>query len=454
MNGLFRSLVFRTILASSVLAIGGLVIVATLISALYRQSVEENFTRLLSAHLFNLIGAVGVSEGDVLQGAPEFGDMRFTIPRSGWYWSVEIVSGPPAPALRSPSYVGYLAVPSAVEAPFDADYRRSYRTTGPAGELLEVVESEFVIDDKGRVARFRVTGNRSELARSISGFERTLWMWLAVFGVLTTTANALLIFLGLRPLRTVRRALADIREGRADRLDGVFPIEIAPLVAETNALIEANHRIVERARTQVGNLAHSLKTPLAVVTNEGRALGGNRGHLISEQAESMRMQVEHYLKRARIAAQKDSVAFRTPVAQPLERLVRVLGKLNPGLSIDLDMPVGDLVFGGEREDFEEIIGNLLENATKWAKKRVMVSVRTVDGDSGRNLVVAIEDDGPGIADAKAREAIKRGGRLDETKPGSGLGLSIVSDLVAEYGGALQLTRSSLGGLKAEVRFRS
>lgn len=452
MTGLFRSVVFRTIASTSLLAVVGLVVIATLISTLYRQTAEENFSRLLAAHLFNLIGTVGVSGNGDLQGAPELGDLRFTIPRSGWYWSVEIVAGPKGGALRSPSYVGDFAIPSPSAAPFDAEFRRDYSAVGLAGEELRVVESEFVIDDNGRVARFRVTGNRTELGEQIGAFEYSLWTWLGLFGLLTIIVNALAIFFGLRPLRRVSGALADIREGRADRLDGEFPTEIAPLASETNALIDANRRIVDRARTQVGNLAHSLKTPLAVVTNEGRALGDRRGQVIAEQAEAMRRQVDHYLKRARIAAQKDSVAFRTPVTPVLERLVRVMAKLNPAVDFALELSAPESVFSGEREDLEEIVGNLLENASKWAKGRIVVSVNDRTGGGNPAVVIGIEDDGPGIPEEQAREAVRRGGRLDESKPGTGLGLAIVSDLVADYGGVLSLSRSRFGGLKAEVAF--
>ena len=450
MNGLFRSLVFRTIAASSLLAVAGLIVIATVIAALYRQSAQDNFARLLSAHLFNLIGTVGVAPDGALVGAPELGDLRFTIPKSGWYWSVEIVAGDSAAPLRSPSLTGDIPALPVSAAPFDAEFRRSYAMAGLAGEQVEIVESEFVIDDADRVARFRVMGNRSELAREIATFERTLRLWLALFGVLTIAVNALAIYLGLRPLGHVRQALADVREGRAERLDGVFPSEIAPLAAETNKLIESNHRIVERARTQVGNLAHSLKTPLAVVTNEGRALGGEKGRLIADQAEAMRMQVDHYLKRARIAAQKDSVAFRTPVRPSLERFVRVMGKLHPHLDFSLTIEGRDPVFSGEREDFDEVVGNLIENAAKWARSRVSVTAADMARSGASGMTIAIEDDGPGIPEDKAREAIRRGNRLDESKPGTGLGLAIVVDLVEEYGGALVLGQSSLGGLKAEV----
>jgi signal transduction histidine kinase len=243
-----------------------------------------------------------------------------------------------------------------------------------------------------------------------------------------------------------------VREGTAQRLDGQFPAEIEPLANETNALIENNKRIVERSRTQVGNLAHSLKTPLAVLINEGRALGGAKGQLIADQAASMQKQVDHYLQRARVAAQRDSVVYRTPVTPLVQRMVRVLQKLKPDVSLSLALPAADIVFAGEREDLEELLGNLLDNAMKWAKSTVAVSV-TPAGAAGL-FEIAIEDDGPGIPEDKARDALKRGRRLDETKPGTGLGLAIVADLVNEYGGALALDRSAMGGLKAVVRLRS
>lgn len=237
------------------------------------------------------------------------------------------------------------------------------------------------------------------------------------------------------------------------RLDGRFPAEIAPLADETNALIESNRRIVERSRTQVGNLAHSLKTPLAVLLNEGSAMGGQKGSLIIGQATAMQSQVEHYLQRARVAAQRDSILFRTPVVATLERLVRVMIKLNRHLDISLDAPDEEILFSGEKEDFEELVGNLLENATKWGKAIVSVSVRRTDVDGPRGFILTIEDDGPGIPDDQATLAMKRGHRLDETKPGTGLGLSIVTDLVKEYGGHFELARSELGGLKAVIRLQ-
>ena len=426
-----------------------------MIGSLYRQTSERGFDSLLSAHLFNLIGSVGVSDSGTLTGGPDLGDLRFSEPESGWYWSVEPVSKGLVGQLRSSSMTEPIASPSINEAPFNSEFQRHYRIAGINGEELEVFESEFVLDSQNRIARFRVMGNRSELEDEIAGFEWRLFSYLSLFGFGMIAINAIAILLGLQPLARVRNALAMVREGTAQRLTGRFPAEIQPLANETNALIENNRRIVERSRTQVGNLAHSLKTPLAVMLNEGRALGGPKGQLIADHAAAMQQQIDHYLQRARVAAQRESVVYRTPVTPLLERMVRVMDKLSRGTSISLARPPAEVVFAGEREDLEEVVGNLLENAMKWAHSAVKVSVESAvpSGEEPPRFSILIEDDGPGIPEDKAREALQRGKRLDETKPGTGLGLAIVADLVKEYGGTLRLERSTMGGLKAVVELR-
>nr|WP_210320247.1 ATP-binding protein [Pseudaminobacter soli] len=444
----------RVVALSTIWVIVTLIIIFSVIVALYRQTSERGFESLLSAHLFNLIGSVGVSANGSLTGSPDLGDLRFSEPQSGWYWSVEPLSRGLTGELRSLSMMGPIPSPTTAEVPFDVSFQRTYRTRGIAGEDLEVIENEFVLDTLNRVARFRVMGNRSELEAEIANFQWQLFTYLSLFGLGTIVINAAVILLGLRPLARVREALAKVREGTAQRLGGSFPSEIAPLANETNALIENNRRIVERSRTQVGNLAHSLKTPLAVLLNEARSMGDERGRIIAEQATAMQSQLEHYLQRARIAAQRDSVVYRTPLRPLLERMVRVMSKLNSGIDLTYAPPAAEVVFAGEGEDLEEIVGNLLENAIKWARGRVSVVVAPAARDAHPMFAIAIEDDGPGIPDEKAREALQRGKRLDETKPGTGLGLAIVSDLVREYGGTLELGRSSLGGLKAVVLLRS
>ncbi len=450
-----KSVAFRVIAFSTIWAVAAFFVIATVISTLYQNASQRNFDSLLSAHLFNLIGAVEVTPLGRLSGTPQLGDVRYTVPNSGWYWSVEQLSKEISGKLRSLSMVRDIASPPLTQVPFDIDFQRRYQAEGLDGEQIRVVESEFVLDAENRVARFRVMGNLSELEEEIWQFRRQLYVYLALFGLGMIAINALAILFGLRPLDRVRHALSRIREGQAEKLDGDLPVEIAPLATEMNALIENNRSMLERSRTQVGNLAHSLKTPLAVLVNEGRTISGDKGKLIVDQAAAMQLQVQHYLQRARIAAQRDSVVFRTPVIPLLERMVRVGKKLNPNLKISLKTSAETVIFAGESEDFEEIIGNLLENAWNWAASSVTVTADlATDAEQDGYFRVIIEDDGPGIPEEKAREVLKRGKRLDESKPGTGLGLSIVSDMISEYEGQLGLEKAVGGGLKAVVLLRS
>ncbi len=449
-----RSLTFRVVTLSTILAVVAMIAIATVISTLYQNRAQRDFDNILNANLFTLLGAVGLSESGQLQGAPNLGDLGFVQRNSGSYWEVVPISGGISGRLRSASMTGDVAAPSETELPFDIDFRRTYETGGLEGELLKVVETELLLGDENEVARFRVMGNLTRLASETAEFRNRLYGYLALFGAAMVIINAGAILFGLRPLGRISAALADIREGREEKLGGAFPPEIEPLAAETNALIDNNRKIVERYRTQVGNLAHSLKTPLAVITNEGRSAGGKRGTVIADQASAMRKQIDHYLQRARIAAQRDTVVYRTNLTAPLERLVRVLDKLNADKAFALEILTDDPVFSGEKEDFEEIAGNLLENAAKWARQKVEVSVDKTDDPQAPLISLIVEDDGPGIPADQAADALKRGKRLDESKPGTGLGLAIVADLAAEYGGSLNLEQSRLGGLRAVVHLPS
>lgn len=429
-------------------------VVATFISTLYGDAARSNFERLLTAHLFSLVGSVSISGDGLLQGRPELGELRYSRPLSGWYWSVEPVTPNTRGQLQSPSLLGR-KVPEipVTQVPFDSSFMRSYTLPGLNGEKLYVVETEVVLDNDNRVARFRVMGNLTEVLAEVSDFITRLALYLAIFALGSILINAAVILFGLRPLDKVRRALGDIREGRSPRLDTALPLEIAPLAREMNALIENNRRIVERSRTQVGNLAHSLKTPLSVLVNEARAMGGEHGRIVREQSEAMQVQIQHYLQRARIAAQRDSVVFRTLVTPVLERMQRVTAKLNPTFEIQFRNHAPGAVFAGEKEDLEEIIGNLLENAGKWGRRRVNIVLRMgLEKPQGgqHQFEILIEDDGPGLAPGRIDEALKRGSRVDETKPGTGLGLAIVQDTVREYGGSLHLGKSQLGGLQVRV----
>jgi signal transduction histidine kinase len=260
---------------------------------------------------------------------------------------------------------------------------------------------------------------------------------------------------GLAPLKRISESLAAIRSGTAERLAGNFPVEIAPLARETNALIEANREIVERARTHVGNLAHALKTPLSVMLNEASARAKDPfASKMCEQIEIMSDQVERHLERARIAARPTVVGGLTDVVPVVTALARTMEKLHheKGIAVSVTAPVRAR-FRGEEPDLEEMVGNLVDNACKWAQSRVAIEVVSERSDPRRDgavVRIVVDDDGPGLSPTEREQVALRGRRLDETKPGSGLGLSIVVELADLYGGGLNLGAAPLGGLRAEL----
>ncbi len=310
----------------------------------------------MRAQLYNVINSISVNDKEVLAGSPQLGDLRFSQPQTGWYWIVEPIGEFNTPPLVSTSLgSGKLPIVSVDEVPFDIRYERFYTTRDSFGNEVEVAETEVVLDIQGHTARFRVAGNRDVLESDLNDFNRNLYVSLAIFGFGGLGMNALAILFGLRPLDQARRSLEKIRAGESERLDGEFPREIQPLASEVNALIESNRRIIERARMQVGNLAHSLKTPLAVLINEARVLEAPHGELVRNQADAMQMQVQSYLNRARIAAQRESVLARTEVEAVLERLVRVMRRLHADKAFVLTITPPGLVLAMEQQDVEETV---------------------------------------------------------------------------------------------------
>jgi signal transduction histidine kinase len=257
---------------------------------------------------------------------------------------------------------------------------------------------------------------------------------------------------GLRPLVRLSRGVASIRSGTAERIEGEYPPELAPLAAELNLLLDANREILDRARTQVGNLAHALKTPLSVITNEAAADPGPLADKVGEQALVMRDQVNWYLERARAAARAGAIGVSTEVGPVVEGLERVFSKLwrASGVAFLADVPEG-LRFRGERQDLEEMLGNLVDNAGKWAASAVTVTARRIEEDGAAFVDLRVEDDGPGLPAERRAEALARGRRLDESRPGQGLGLSIVADLARLHKGELHLETADAGGLLARLR---
>ncbi|WP_208435171.1 ATP-binding protein [Bartonella phoceensis] len=447
-----RSLSLRVMILSTLWVVISLSSISTVSILFYRRSSEQNLERILFAQLYSLIATVTVSPEGNLRGSVGIDDIHYSDPTMGWYWEVVAISDNLKGRLTSPSLgTGEIFSPSEADIPFDNKFFRSYRIKGGDGQNLQVIESDVVLDNQNRVARFRLIGNIDEAHAQVQEFQRILQIFLWSFGIGSVLINIALIFFSFQPLKLIRRALNDIRKGRVHYVNTDLVSEVMPLAQEMNALINSNQRIIERFRTQVGNLAHSLKTPLSVIINEVDKMDGEQVLLLREQTQIMQAQINHYLQRARIAAQCDSIIYHTSVRRVVDRLIRVMEKLNPEKAFQLVMEDNDIIFSGEREDLEEILGNLIENAAQWSRTKVLISCRVEENiEKAESFNIFIEDDGSGLTEDKIDEALKRGRRFDESKPGTGLGLSIVSDLVNEYGGNLFLSRSALGGLCVKV----
>jgi len=278
------SLALRLFVLAAVWSLIALAAAYVVLISFYRTSVERSFEEVIDLHLFNVVAAIQQDEVGQIYGSPQLGDPRFESFHSGWYWQA-IRLGERDQVIVSPSLAnGRLALFNLEEVPFDENFRRVMDIDGPNGERLRAVEQLVLFDASGDRLAFAVAGDLGLVEADIGRFRNLLLVVFALLGVGLVAITMLQVRLGLKPLRAVGRALTAIREGKAERLDGTYPREIAPLTTELNALIETNAKTVERARTHVGNLAHALKTPLSVITNEARSEGTPLGEKVIEQA--------------------------------------------------------------------------------------------------------------------------------------------------------------------------
>jgi signal transduction histidine kinase len=335
-------------------------------------------------------------------------------------------------------------------APATDGTRRGY-VDGPEDQHLRLIERTVDLGEDGRYL-VSVAGDSQEIDEETRSFDRALVITLGTLIVVILFTTIFQVRFGLAPLKRISESLAAIRAGSAERLGGKFPVEIAPLARETNALIDANREIVERARTHVGNLAHALKTPLSVIVNEASARPDDPlAAKVIQQADIMRDQITRHLERARLSARMTVIGTVTEVLPVVHALARTMEKIyqHRGIAIDVDAPA-PVRFQGEQPDLEEMVGNLVDNACKWAQSRVSIEVIPEHTATRPVLRIVVDDDGPGLTAAQREQVTRRGRRLDETKPGSGLGLSIVVDLSGLYGGSITLGSAPIGGLRAEL----
>ncbi|HEV7636951.1 MAG TPA: sensor histidine kinase [Bradyrhizobium sp.] len=450
------SLATRLFLSATAWVVVILAVTGIVLSSVYRNATERAFDRRLNLYLRTLVAEVATPDEPPDRQFQSLGEPLFELPLSGWYWQIVRTDPDRKAEVRVSRSLWDKKLPKLEDHGGDltaAGIRLGY-VDGPEGQSLRMVERPVDLGADGKFL-VSVAGDAAEIFDETRSFDYYLGGTFAALSIVLVLTTIFQVRFGLAPLKRISESIADIRSGRAERLEGEFPVEIAPLARETNALIDANREIVERARTHVGNLAHAIKTPLSVIVNEASAHGADPfATKVLKQADVMRNQLAHHLDRARIAARLTVVGTVTEVAPAIEALRRTMEKIHRDLGIAIAVDADPLAkFRGERQDLEEMAGNLVDNGCKWAASQVFVEVLVEpprEPGAGPMLRIIVDDDGPGLSEVDRARVLRRGQRLDESKPGSGLGLSIVVDLAALYGGSLSLGSAPIGGLRAEL----
>ena len=414
------------------------------------EAITRNFDSQLEYVLNAMIGSAEIGpDGEVRFNRP-LGDQRFLEPYSGLYWQVSATGHEP---FRSRSL-------------WDRALQQGEAHQGQKlhvadsdefdGEPLRVLDREVRLPGSVTEWRFQVAASRANLNDQIAVLRRTLVRSFAILGLGLIILAALQATYGLWPLRSLRRAVAAVGSGISSRIDAKLPDEVRPLVEELNELLSHNERQAEEARRHAGNLAHALKTPLTVLMNEAVANSPELAETVARTTGDMRRQVDHHLARARAVGRRANAQARSEVWPSLKAVERAMGRMHRHVTVDLAGDQTALVHV-ERQDLDEILGNLIENAAKYGQGRVFVTVARHVANPGAAkkvdfIELLIEDDGPGIPAAARDKLFERGARLDTGKPGTGLGLAIVRDVIGIYGGTITLEESEdLGGLMVRVR---
>jgi signal transduction histidine kinase len=417
-----------------------------LLTELYSRTLDQSLSETLEFYVEELVDLV-LDSGDPAA-TIRVPDPRFDRSASGWYWTIADAEG--NIVNLSPSAVG-VVLPQVAGGYDDANARQTVFTDS-FGRRIRIFQRAVTIG--GTPLTLTVTGDLDEILGVVEVFRgQTLIVLLAV-AVALAIMSFIVARIAFRPLQKLSKAIERVREGETENVTGEYPSEVTPIADEVNELLRSNQQIIERAKNQVGNLAHGLKTPIAVLRNEAAAADKTSplSRVVLSESEKMQQLVTTYLDRARISARSAVVGKKADAIHVMLRLIRVMEKLHPDITYAMVRPDASLPwFRGDESDLEEMAGNLLDNASKWAKGQIGVSLIAERNRSQTMLLIKIEDDGPGLTEEQAKAVLKRGVKLDEKVQGSGLGLDIVKELVDVYGGSLQLKRSVLGGLLAELR---
>lgn len=445
-----QSLNLRLTLAASLVLSIFLGLAGWALDRAYRDSAETAVREHLQAAIYGLLAAADMDRKGNLTLPDALPEERYQRPGSGLYASVIRADG--VSAWQSPSQLGQQLPAPAHLPPGDWSFTR--QPSASAGDLFVLsFGSAWELDKRSLQFTFSVSEDPSAYAAQVSRFRRGLWGWFAALAVGLLVAQGLVLRWGLSPLRRVERDLSAVESGRQEALTGTYPRELRGLTDNLNALVKTERARLTRYRDALADLAHSLKTPLAVLRGAGQQHSSSQSleQVVKEQTERMGQIVDYQLQRA---ATSGRTTLMTPVtiAPLLQRILNTLGKVYAERRLKLSLEVdADVQFRADEADLMELSGNLLDNACKWAKHQVKVSAHITTLGADQTLVLSIEDDGPGIAPDQRLAVLARGVRIDSSVPGQGIGLAVARDITAAYGGQIDIGSSpSLGGAKFQA----
>lgn len=441
-----NSLAVRLFFSATIWIIFTLVSAGLLLSDLNEKTNFAAFDDRLNLLLETLIGASRVDSSDGITVVSTIGDPRFFQPYSGWYWQV---NNGTKTLVRSRSMWDQVFTSDKRLIGGRSQFIDSVNQTNERDKFIEtkklhIIERNISFPGIDSPVTFIVSGDTEEYQQNINKFDNTLSVILFILGTGLMIAVFLQVKFGLLPLNKIKASLFKVRNGDEDKLKESYPLEVQPLASEINELLDHNAKIIDRAKTHVGNLAHVLKTPLAVISNEIKT----EDNIMNNQVILMKRHIDRYLKKAHLESVGTFSKEKINIINLVKKMISIFKKLYPDVQINLDESVQEAFVFGSMDDLEEVIGNIIENACKYGKNKIEVEIRISEKN---NLQLVISDDGLGLSQEQMNKVFARGFRIDEQKPGTGLGLNIVKDIVETYmKGKVTLSKSKLGGLEVNI----